>query len=261
MNKSESIKELAAALAKAQGEMEGAPKDAKNQFGGYYADLGSVIQAAQKPLSTNGLSITQHPELVDGMVTVTTMLMHASGEWLESSISAPIGDNRALSAAQQAAIVITYLRRYSYAAIVGIYADEDTDGAAPQQARQSAKPAQAPAPNGNGNGKQPAQPPAPKPQAVNVPAMNPVNQATIEAFIGEPVTPAAVVTITLEDAENIVSSTGERYGDLPTTKLAMMCNSITKTLRTQVLNADERADKERRYAAASLIIKTREAQQ
>ena len=107
----------------------------------------------------------------------------------------------------------------------------------------------------------PAQPPAPKPQAVNVPAMNPVNQATIEAFIGEPVTPAAVVTITLEDAENIVSSTGERYGDLPTTKLAMMCNSITKTLKTQVLNADERADKERRYAAASLIIKTREAQQ
>ena len=141
MNRSETINELAAALAKAQGAMEAALMDTKNQFGGVYADLGAVMQAAKGPLSSNGLSVSQHPELIENKVTVTTILMHSSGQWMESSISAGIGDNRALSAAQQAGIVITYLRRYSYAAIVGIYADQDTDGAKVETTTKS-KPAQ-----------------------------------------------------------------------------------------------------------------------
>jgi len=140
MNRSDSINELAAALAIAQGAMEAALMDTKNQFGGVYADLGAVMQAAKGPMSSNGLSVSQHPELIDNKVTVTTILMHASGQWMESSISASIGDNRALSAAQQAGIVITYLRRYAYAAIVGIYADQDTDGAKVDEKKPTPKP-------------------------------------------------------------------------------------------------------------------------
>jgi len=140
MNKSESINELAAALALAQGAMEAAAMDTRNQFGGVYADLGSIMQTAKGPLSANGLAVSQHPELTEGRVTLTTLLMHKSGQWIESSISAGIGDNRALSAAQQAGIVITYLRRYAYAAIVGIYADQDTDGAKVEVPKPERKP-------------------------------------------------------------------------------------------------------------------------
>jgi hypothetical protein len=195
MNKSELINELAAALAKAQGEMDAAKMDTKNQFGGKYADLGSIISAAKKPLTSNGLSVSQHPELSDGKVTVTTILMHSSGQWLESSISAPIGDNRALSAAQQAGIVITYLRRYAFSAIVGIYADEDTDG-------QSKQPAQ-------------KQQPQRQPEPASVTAARELGGVVVDA-----------PPMTYEEACAVENSKGQRYGDIDTATLEGMVHGI-----------------------------------
>ena len=129
MNHSESLKELAAALAKAQGIMAAAKMDAVNPFlKNKYADLGSVIAAAKKPLADNGLSYSQHPHMTEREVGVTTILMHASGEWLESVISIPMSDDKGRSLAQNVGSIITYLRRYSLSAILGIHADEDTDG-------------------------------------------------------------------------------------------------------------------------------------
>ena len=56
MNKSESIKELAGALSKAQGAMTAAKMDSVNPFfKSKYADLGSVIQASKSTLAANGL--------------------------------------------------------------------------------------------------------------------------------------------------------------------------------------------------------------
>jgi hypothetical protein len=138
MNHSESIKELAGALAKAQGAMGAAKMDSTNPFlKNKYADLGSVIQAAKKPLSDNGLSYTQHPAVTDSHVTVTTILMHLSGEWIESEISLPLDGGKGLSLAQSMGAIITYLRRYTLSAILGIYADEDTDGNKPAQKERS----------------------------------------------------------------------------------------------------------------------------
>jgi len=129
MNKSDSIGNLAAALALAQGAMAPAKMDATNPFlKNKYADLGSVIQAAKGPLTLNGLSYTQHPSIEAETITVTTLLMHKSGEWIESAITLPIEDKKGLSQAQAMGAVITYLRRYSLSAILGVYADEDTDG-------------------------------------------------------------------------------------------------------------------------------------
>jgi len=126
---SESIKELAAALAKAQGVMTPAKMDAVNPFlKNKYADLGSVIQATRPALMANGLSITQHPAVENECVTLTTRLMHASGEWIESSMTLPIGDEKGISLAQSMGKLVTYLRRYSLSSILGVYADEDTDG-------------------------------------------------------------------------------------------------------------------------------------
>lgn len=129
ITKSESVKELAAALAKAQGSMHPAKMDSTNPFlKNKYADLGSVIQAAQASLTANGLSYSQHPALADNQLTITTLLMHASGEWIESELTLGVSEVKGLSAAQAMGSVITYLRRYSLAAILGVYADEDTDG-------------------------------------------------------------------------------------------------------------------------------------
>jgi hypothetical protein len=126
---SESIKELAGALSKAQGAITPAKMDKENSFlKNKYADFGSVIEATRPALLANGLSVTQHPAVENECVTLTTRLMHASGEWIESSMTLPIGEGRGISLAQSMGGVITYLRRYSLSSILGVYADEDTDG-------------------------------------------------------------------------------------------------------------------------------------
>jgi hypothetical protein len=122
--RSPSIAALAAALAKAQGEMEGAAKANVNpHFKSKYADLASVWDACRAPLSKHGLSILQ-PVRADGPhVTVTTILAHSSGEWIEESLTMTAQQNTP----QGVGSAITYGRRYGLAAMVGI-APEDDDG-------------------------------------------------------------------------------------------------------------------------------------
>ena len=128
MNKSDSITHLAAALAKAQAEMPAALFDKTNPFmKSKYATLGSVISASRPVLAKNGLSITQFPFSQEGRIGVTSILLHESGEFLENTITI-VPEGKGVTVAQAAGIVITYLRRYSWAAICGMYADEDNDG-------------------------------------------------------------------------------------------------------------------------------------
>lgn len=135
-NRSASIAALAAALSKAQGEMEGAAKGNTNpHFKSKYADLASVWEACRGPLSKHGLSVLQ-PVSADGArVTVTTILAHSSGEWLEESLTMTAQQNTP----QGVGSAITYGRRYGLASMVGI-APEDDDGNA-----ASGRPAQEPA--------------------------------------------------------------------------------------------------------------------
>jgi len=67
-------------------------------------------------------------------VGVETILAHESGEWIGSTIFLPLGEEKGKSQAQLAGSVITYLRRYSLAGILGMYADEDGDGNTPPTA-------------------------------------------------------------------------------------------------------------------------------
>ena len=87
---SDTIGELAKALAAAQGEMNAASKDATNpHFKTRYADLSSIMDACRGPLTRHGLSVTQLPGRgEDGAVTLTTMLMHASGQHIGSTVGA-----------------------------------------------------------------------------------------------------------------------------------------------------------------------------
>jgi len=128
MNKSESIAALAAALAKAQAEMENAHKTSSNpHFKSKYADLAEIINTVRPVLAAHGLSVVQFIGLEAGVaipiVTVETVLMHSSGEWMSSVAAAPLSKPDA----QGVGSVTTYLRRYSLAAVTGI-AQEDDDG-------------------------------------------------------------------------------------------------------------------------------------
>lgn len=129
MNKSESIQNLAAALSKAQAELPPVKFDSVNPFlKNKYASLGAVIEAARATIAKHGLSVSQLTFGEDGTAGVETVLMHTSGEWISNSISMPIGEEKGKSSAQVAGSIVTYLRRYSLASILGIYSDEDGDG-------------------------------------------------------------------------------------------------------------------------------------
>lgn len=128
---SDSIGDLAAALALAQGEIRGAPKARTNTFfKADYADLAAVWDACRAPLAKNGLAVIQVPQIErPGEVVLETVLAHKSGQWVRSRypIAPTKNDPQGLGSA------ITYARRYALAAIVGVVAiDEDDDGEAAQ---------------------------------------------------------------------------------------------------------------------------------
>ena len=137
MNKSESIQNLSAALSKAQAEMPAIKFDSKNPFlKNDYASLGAIIAGARPVIAKHGLSVSQLTFGEEGLAGVETVLMHTSGEWISSSISMPVGEEKGKSSAQVAGSIVTYLRRYSLASILGIYSDEDGDGNKPEPARK-----------------------------------------------------------------------------------------------------------------------------
>jgi hypothetical protein len=128
MKHSEQINELAAALSLYQRGAKNPNNSAKNPFlKNKYAPLNEILNQVRPELAEHGLAITQ---LVtgDGVIGVTTILMHASGQWIGDSVSLQPDSNKGLSVAQNAGVVITYLRRYGVQAILGISGEDDTDG-------------------------------------------------------------------------------------------------------------------------------------
>lgn len=148
MRTSETCNDISAAMAAAQGAMKPAIKDATNpHFKSKYADLASVFEAVREPFAKNGLSVWQELGNAEGGVTVTTRLVHKSGQWVEFG---PLFVPALKHDAQGIGSAATYARRYSLAAALGVCADEDDDGNAASA----------------GNGKAPAKTPAP----VNAPS-------------------------------------------------------------------------------------------
>jgi len=127
MNQSEHINDLAAALAKAQGEFTPALKDSSNPFfKSKYANLCSIVKSCQEPLSKHGLCYTQVTTKLDGEWVLVTKLMHTSDQWVQSIT--PI--ITAKPDIQSFGSACTYARRYALAAIAGVTTDEDDDGEA-----------------------------------------------------------------------------------------------------------------------------------
>jgi hypothetical protein len=144
---SESLNELAPALAKAQSKIEGASKDAANShFKSRYADLASVWDACRKPLTDNGLSVVQTLSSEGDLIKCTSMLLHSSGQFIKSEF----GLMPMQKGPQAAGSCATYLRRYSLQALVGVAPDDDDGNAASAIAtsKPMATAVRAPAPSG-----------------------------------------------------------------------------------------------------------------
>jgi hypothetical protein len=130
MNQSDSIANLAKALSIVQGKLTYAKKDSKNPFfKSNYADLESVWDACRELLSNNNLAVAQFPGLysdLDKSMSLTTILTHSSGEWISQEMSVPVTKPDA----QGAGSALSYMRRYSLAAVVGVVSanQEDDDG-------------------------------------------------------------------------------------------------------------------------------------
>lgn len=144
-NRSESIKELAAAFAKAQPKIEGATKDKSNPaFRSKYADLANVVDAIKPALGENGLSFLQIPQDVENAAKVETILLHSSGEYLSlGTVTVPVTKHDAHGFGS----ALTYARRYGLLTAFGV-APEDDDGNAASQAATNRPQAVAKAPDG-----------------------------------------------------------------------------------------------------------------
>lgn len=124
MKHSEQINEIAAAIAKAQGQIKGASKDASNPFfKSKYADLASVWDSCRSALSLNGLAVIQSPSAIGTSVSVDTLLTHSSGQWIAGTVSVTAREDTP----QAIGSAITYLRRYALQSFAGV-APEDDDG-------------------------------------------------------------------------------------------------------------------------------------
>ena len=134
MKTSETLDKIAPALILAQNNIKFAVENSVNpHLKNRYADLSSVIDAIKPALNHVQIAFMQMPEESEaGIVRLTTRLVHASGEWIETTASCPMPKNDP----QGFGSALTYLRRYSLSAICGLYADDD-DGEMASQPNQA----------------------------------------------------------------------------------------------------------------------------
>jgi hypothetical protein len=132
---SESVAALAAALAKAQSELvnpeksltaiirTGRPGEGQRSF--RYAPLSSGLDIVRKALGQHEIATVQMTTIEGGVVNLTTMLAHASGEWIASDW--PVCPVAETANPQRMGAALTYARRYALFTLVGIAGEDDLD--------------------------------------------------------------------------------------------------------------------------------------
>jgi len=150
MKKSETIGELAKALSTAQGAFPVITKDMTarvtskrtgQSFEYDYVDLAAIVKATKQALAANNIAVVQSAEVFDSHFQVTTLLLHSSGEWVESDgPPMPLFEQP-----QEMGSAWSYARRYGVIAAVFVApAEEDDDAQAAQTQTEAAAPAPAP---------------------------------------------------------------------------------------------------------------------
>ena len=127
MNTSPELDQIGSALCLAQAEIAGAHKNAANPFfKSKYSDLASCWAAVREPLTKHALSVVQSPSADGAKVSVETLLLHASGQWMSGTMTATAKDD-----SPQAIIsIVTYLRRAGLSSFCSIApVDDDAESA------------------------------------------------------------------------------------------------------------------------------------
>jgi len=125
MNRSSSITNLAAALAKAQGELKNPHFDAENpHFKSKFASLMSVRDSVIPVLTKHGLSLSQWPVSNGSYAGCVNILSHETGEWMEETFTIPVDKGNAHGYAS----AVTYAKRLSMQAIAAVVGSNDDDG-------------------------------------------------------------------------------------------------------------------------------------
>ena len=124
MRTSDSINEITKALAVVQGSVDNPTFNKENpHFKSKYADLATILNTVRPVLSKNGIALMQLTSMEDAGVVLYTRLVHTSGQWIESCY--PVS---ASSKPQEIASGLTYAKRVSLSAIVGVAGEDDDDG-------------------------------------------------------------------------------------------------------------------------------------
>lgn len=130
MKQTEKTNTLLQSLVEAQAEFETLPKD-KAGYGYNYTDLDTVISYIRPILKKHGLGFIQMLSTLEGnQPAITTRLIHSTGEWIEDTTPLPPVQLAKGNAAQNLGAAITYMKRYTLCAMLGISSDEDADGKA-----------------------------------------------------------------------------------------------------------------------------------
>lgn len=124
---SENINELAKAMSLAQSQMKPAIKDSNNpHYKSRYSDLSSVWESIREPITSNGMTIWQDVIAQDKSVSVTTRIIHHSGQWVEfGPLTIPISKQDAHGVGSG----IAYSKRYALCAAVGVVSSDEDDDA------------------------------------------------------------------------------------------------------------------------------------
>ena len=147
MKHSDELKNIAKALAKFQADIKDPARDKDNPyFESKYVALDGLLDAVRPVLATNGLSFIQSPVSNGQDMGVTTLLMHDSGEWIESD---PFVLHAVKNDPQAGGSAITYARRYSLSAVLGVAWDDDDDANIATKGHQSRSNARETASKGN----------------------------------------------------------------------------------------------------------------
>jgi hypothetical protein len=130
MTQSESVKTILSDLGKAQAEFPTLPKDS-NGYNYKYTNLDTVISTLRPILSKHNIGFMQSlTTLENNKAAMTTRLFHTTGEWLEDTTPLPDVLLSKGNAAQNMGAAITYMKRYTLCAMLGVSCDEDPDGKA-----------------------------------------------------------------------------------------------------------------------------------
>ena len=224
----QTLDKIAPALVAAIAEMPALEMDGRNPyFKSKYTTLGAVIAATRDILARHKLAVSQQvvSDPTGDAIGIRTVLIHESGQVMswEAVVKIPSGGNPG----QEAGKLITYLRRYSLAAALNLYSDEDIDANNKNQILD---------------------------KLGYKPEVKQTGKASQSSQYNKP---DNIASMTIQQARKVTDSKGKPYIELDNTTLSYKSGSISKAINNNGNDPERKAELERKLQAIKTILKER----